>query len=60
MSVYIRPIKTESDYREALIRIDQLMDKESAGDELEVLATLVELYEDEHFPITKPNTIKQV
>lgn len=27
------------------------MDSDSVGDELEALTTLVELYEDEHFPI---------
>lgn len=57
------PIKTENDYNEALSRINVLMDAQSvqsAEDELEVLATLVELYEDEHFPIGKPNPIEAI
>ena len=45
----IRPIKTEKDYERALSRVAALMDAEAgtrAGDELDVLATLVEAYED--------------
>ena len=60
MNTSIRPIRTESDYNEALIRINDLMDTQFSEDELEVLATLVELYEDEHFPISKPNPIEAI
>ena len=50
----IRPIKTESDYDEALAEIDRLMGSAPEtpdGDRLEVLVTLVEAYEDVHWPI---------
>ena len=50
----IKPIKNESDYDVALERIDQLMDASKntpEGDELEVLALLVEQYEASHYPI---------
>ncbi len=50
----IRPIRSKRDYRRALARIEELMDAKSGtveGDELYVLATLVEAYEDRHFPI---------
>ena len=43
-----RLIKSEVDYDLALTRIDELMDAEAGtleGDELELLAVLVELYE---------------
>ena len=59
----IRPIKTESDYKDALICINSLMDAQSTqsvNDALEVLATLIELYEDEHFPIGKPSPIEAI
>jgi HTH-type transcriptional regulator / antitoxin HigA len=59
----IRPIKTESDYEDALICINSLMDAQSTqsvNDALEVLATLIELYEDEHFPIGKPSPIEAI
>ena len=52
-------IKTEEDYQKVLIRIDELMDAEPntpEGDELELLVTLVELYEDKKYPIDMPDT----
>ncbi len=45
---------TETEYKLALARIEELMDAEDdtlEGDELERLVTLVEAYEDEHYPI---------
>lgn len=60
MNTSIRPIKTIRDYDEALIRINDLMDNESAEDELEVLARQVEVYEDENFPIAKPTPIDAI
>jgi HTH-type transcriptional regulator/antitoxin HigA len=50
----IRPIKTEADHAAALARIEVLMDAEAntpEADELDVLATLVEAYEEKHSPI---------
>ena len=55
----IRPVKTDNDYRKALLRIEELMDaspKTTAGEELDVLATLVEAYEREHFAIGSPDS----
>lgn len=46
--------KTEKDYERALARINDLMDADPGtpeGDELESLATMVELYEEENYPI---------
>jgi len=59
----IRPIKSEQDYEHALARVDELMDAEpdtSEGDELEVLATLVESYEDKQFPIESPDPVEAI
>ena len=50
----IRPIRTDADHAAALRRIDELMAAEPGtpeADELDVLTTLVEAYEDRHFPI---------
>jgi HTH-type transcriptional regulator/antitoxin HigA len=50
----IRPIKTEADYDVALARAAELMDAGEGtpeADELDVLATLIEAYEDEHYPM---------
>jgi len=51
-------IKTEEDYNLALNRIEKLMDaspETSEFDELELLSTLVEIYEDKHYPISMPS-----
>lgn len=53
----IKVIETEEDYQKTLSRIDELMDAEPntpEGDELELLVTLVELYEDKKYPIKEP------
>ena len=55
-----RLIKTQQDYDISLARIDELMDAEQRtpeADELELLATLVEMYEDEHYPMDLPDPI---
>jgi HTH-type transcriptional regulator/antitoxin HigA len=59
----IRPIRTDADHAAALRRIDELMDAEAGtpeGDELDVLATLVEAYEDRHFPIADPEPLAAI
>lgn len=56
-------IKTEEDYKLALSRIDEIMDAEPETpdfDELELLGTLVELYEDEHFPMDMPGPVSAI
>lgn len=53
----IRPIRNEHDYRAALREIETLMDAAPGSpeeDRLDVLATLVKVYEDEHYPVAKP------
>ncbi len=53
----IKPIKNESDYRETLKEIEQLMvaDKDTVeGDKLDVLVTLVEAYESKNYPMNLP------
>ncbi len=52
----IKPIKTEHDYNESIKRIEELWGAKKntlEGDELDLLSTLVELYELKHYPITK-------
>lgn len=59
----IKPIKTEKDYQNALKRIDNLMNAvldTPEGDELEILAILVERYEQEKFPIDAPDPISAI
>ena len=60
MMIY-KVIKNENDYEAALSRIDELMDADPEtpeGDELELLVTLVELYEKKAHPIELPDPIE--
>jgi HTH-type transcriptional regulator / antitoxin HigA len=59
----LRPIKTETDYQDALRAIELLFNaapNTPEGDRLEVLSTLVEAYEKSHFPIELPDPIKVI
>ncbi len=59
----IRPVKTEGDYAAALERIEALWGSEPGtprGDELDVLTTLVGVYEDEHHPVPPPSPIEAI
>jgi HTH-type transcriptional regulator/antitoxin HigA len=59
----IRPIKTKEDYRTTLHEIESLMRAESEspeGERLDVLVTLVEAYERQHFPLDLPDPVEAV
>ena len=59
----LRPIKTELDYQNALKEIEQLFDVEPNSaecDRLDILATLVEAYEQKHYPIEAPDPISAI
>jgi HTH-type transcriptional regulator / antitoxin HigA len=59
----IRPIRTKRDYERALRRIETLMDADPGtdeGDELEVLATLVDVYEEKHFPVGAADPVEAI
>lgn len=59
----IRPIRNEQDYQRALVRLEELFDARKGtkeGDELEVLAILIDTYENEHFPIGMPDPIEAI
>lgn len=58
-----RLIKNEKDYDIALIRIEELIDaKPGTGemDELELLTALVEMYEEKHYPIERPDPVEAI
>lgn len=59
----LKPIKTEDDYIRAMTRLEKIFDakKDSKeGDELEILAILIEKYESENFPIGMPDPIEAI
>jgi HTH-type transcriptional regulator/antitoxin HigA len=61
----IRPIKTEADYDWAIAEITKYFESEPEvgtpdGDCFDVLATLIEAYEDEHYPIEAPDPVEAI
>ena len=59
----IRPIHSEQDYADTLSRVEALMDRDRSpaeDDALDVLATLVEVYEDRHFPMDAPDPVEAI
>lgn len=59
----IKPIKTETDYQNALQEIESLMTAKAnspEGEKLDVLVTLVEAYEAKHFPLDLPDPIAAI
>ena len=63
MKVCISPIRTEQDYKQALERIDELFEATPGSiefDELEILATLVSAYEEQHYAIPEPDPIAYI
>lgn len=62
-STPIRTIRSSKDYEEAVARIEELMDAKTGTPqamELDVWATLVNLYESEMFPIQLPDPISAI
>ena len=59
----IKPIKTEQDHGNAMISIEKLWDAQPGtpqGDMLNVLVTLVDAYEQEHFFIDAPDPVEAI
>jgi HTH-type transcriptional regulator/antitoxin HigA len=59
----IKPIRTEANYDAALRRIEALWSAAHGtrdGDELDILITLTEAYEREHFPVDLPDPIEAI
>jgi HTH-type transcriptional regulator/antitoxin HigA len=59
----IKPVKTKKDHAAALKRIETLMTAKpgtTAGDELDILVTLVEAYEAKHIPIGDPDPVAAI
>jgi HTH-type transcriptional regulator / antitoxin HigA len=59
----IRPIRNEADHEQALREIERLWGAEEGTrneDRLDVLTTLVEAYEEKHFPTDAPDPIEAI
>jgi len=59
----IKLIKTKKDYHEALKRVEKLwnaLPNSKEGDELDVLATLIEKYEDIYYKVSSPDPVEAI
>jgi HTH-type transcriptional regulator/antitoxin HigA len=59
----IKPIKTDADYRAALAEIETLMAAtldSPEGERLDLLVTLVEAYERDHYPMDLPDPVEAI
>jgi HTH-type transcriptional regulator/antitoxin HigA len=61
----IKPIRTEADYKAALKEISALMEHDpelgtTEGDRLDILSTLVEAYENRHFPMDLADPVEAI
>jgi HTH-type transcriptional regulator/antitoxin HigA len=59
----LKPIRTKSDHEEALHEVERLWGARLGtprGDRLDVLVTLIDVYENEHQPIDPPDPIDAI
>src|SRR6266699_4521737 len=63
MRAEVKPIRTKRDYEAALKEIERLWGAKAGttdGDRLDVLATLVDAYEAEHYPMDPPDPVEAI
>ncbi len=59
----LRPIRSEGDYEHALAEVEELWGAKAGtpkGDRLDILATRIEAYETEHYPMDPPDSIEAI
>lgn len=59
----VKPIRSESDYEQALAEVERLWGAKSGtpeGDRLDVLATLIDVYEAQHHPMDPPDPVEAI
>lgn len=63
MTAEVKPIRTRRDHEAALKKVERLWGAKSGtrdGDRLDVLATLIDAYEAEHYPMDPPDPIEAI
>jgi HTH-type transcriptional regulator/antitoxin HigA len=63
MTAEVRPVRTKRDYEAALKEVERLWGAKagtSEGDRLDVLATLVDAYEAEQYPMDPPDPVEAI
>ena len=59
----LKPIRTKADYKKALAEVERLWGTKSGtpeGDRLDVLATLIDAYETEYYPMDPPDPVEAI
>jgi HTH-type transcriptional regulator/antitoxin HigA len=59
----LKPIRSEADYEAALAEVERLWSAKTGtpdGDHLDVLVTLIDAYEAEHYPMDPPDPIEAI
>ncbi len=59
----LKPIRNEKDFERALAEVEVLWGAKAGtpkGDRLDILATLIEAYETEHYPMDPPDPIEAI
>lgn len=63
MAAEVRPIRTAEDHEAALAEVERLWGAKAGtreGDRLDVLVTLIEAYEAQHYPMDPPDPIDAI
>jgi HTH-type transcriptional regulator/antitoxin HigA len=63
MKSQLKPIRTKSDYEKALNEVERLWGAKSGtreGSRLDVLSTLIDAYEAEHYPMDPPDPVEAI
>ena len=63
MTGELKPIRSEPNYENALAEVERLWGAKSGtpkGDRLDVLATLIDAYEAEHYPMEPPDPVEAI
>ena len=63
MATELRPVRSAADYEAALEEAERLWGARSGtpeGDRLDVLATLIEVYEAKHYPMDPPDPVEAI
>ena len=63
MAAEVKPIRSKADYERALKEVQRLWGARAGtrkGDRLDVLATLIDAYEAQHYPIDPPDPVEAI
>jgi HTH-type transcriptional regulator / antitoxin HigA len=63
MAIELKPIRTQADYEAALVSLEQLWGADAnspEGDQLDMLATLIDAYEAKQYPMDPPDPIEAI